>query len=300
MNYNKLKYFYEIAKIQNLSHASNLLYVSQSSLSKAISDLEKDLGVPLFVRTNRNLLLTDAGRELQRQIEPFFSREDDIRSAVRSAGQSSSGNLSAQLKAGFMAFDAAMGIMDLIKKFTQIYPSIRIQPCRYNKNELRILLRRHAIDLAIAIFSMDELSGNFSYKILSEYHFSIIVRKDHPLASRRSVALYELENEHFIMHGHSQNSSEYTNALAWCKRNGFYPQIVGEYDYVETVLMMVQTGMGIALLSDAAPIGNMTGLVNVPLENSPVLFGGVFWHPEQNGQACRLFAEMLLTKQNPS
>ena len=295
MNYNKLKYFYEIAKIQNLSHASNVLFVSQSSLSKTIADLEKDFGTALFTRTNRNLVLTNAGKELQRQIEPFFSKENDIYNAVRAAGQLSSENISATLDVGFMTFDATLKLSDFIHTFTKEYPAIQIHPYRYNKNELMLRLKRHSLDLAFVIFSMDELSGDFPYKTIAEYHMSIIAREDHPLSNRYSVSLSELKNENFIMHGHDNNSNEYTNAIAWCKRNGFYPKIIGEYDYVETVLMLVQSGMGISLLSDAAPISNMKGLVNIPLENSPVLYGGIFWNPHRNEKAIHLFMESFLS-----
>ena len=125
MNYNKLKYFYEIAKIQNLSRASELLYVSQSSLSKTIADLEKDFGTQLFIRTNRNLVLTEAGKELQRQLESFFSNEQTLYAKVRQAAVPTGANLSAKLHIGFMAFDHGLFVPDTIKAFHQKYPAIR-------------------------------------------------------------------------------------------------------------------------------------------------------------------------------
>ena len=292
MNYNKLKYFYEVSKILNLSHASNLLFISQSSLSKAISDLEQDFGTPLFLRTNRNLILTNAGMELQRQIDPFFAKEEELYQAVRAAGQSPE-KLSAQLNLGFMFFALTSGFSDLVRQFMALYPAIQIHEYRYNKRELLQRLHRRSLDGGFAIFSMDELSSDLSYKILAEYHMSIIVRGDHPFAGRASVSLSELKKEAFIMHGHSKSSNEYANAIAWCQRNGFYPNIIGEYDYVETVLLMVKNGMGIALLSDAAPIGNIQGLINVPLENAPVLYGGFFWVQNQNETAVKLFLDFF-------
>lgn len=289
MNYNKLKYFYEISKILNLSHASEILFVSQSSLSKAISDLEKEFETPLFIRTNRNLILTPAGAELQKQLEPLFSKEQDIYVSVRNANLNNPEIIAAKLRIGFLTFQLSMHLPDFIRSFSKTYSSIEVLQYRLNKNELLKKLKKQTLDLALIIFSMDELSPQYSYKILSEHHLSIIMRRDHPFAGRTSVSLAELKNEDFIMHGHAKTSNEYGNAITWFQRNGFYPHIVAEFDYVETVLMMVQAGMGISILSDAAPIQDLPGLVSVPLDNAPILYGGFFWNKESKSDAVTLF-----------
>lgn len=294
MNYNKLRYFYEIAKIQNLSHASEILFVSQSSLSKTISDLEKEFETPLFIRTNRNLKLTAAGRELYHQIDSLFSKEQEIVAAVRNANQTNLEIISAELNIGFMALRISMRFPDFIYRFLATHPSIKITQYRLNKNELLKRLNRQTLDLGLLIFSMDELAPQYKYQIISEHHLSIIMRKNHPLAGRTSVSLFELKSENFIMHGHTKLSNEYDNAIAWFQRNGFYPHIVAEFDYVEVVLMMVQAGMGIAILSDAAPIMDLPDLVSIPLNNAPVLYTGLFWNKENKSSAMELFTDTFI------
>lgn len=291
MNYNKLKYFYEIAKIQNLSRASELLYVSQSSLSKTIADLEKDFGTQLFVRTNRNLILTEAGKELQRQLESFFSNEQAMYAKVRQAALPTGENLSAKLNIGFMAFDHGLLVPDIVKKFNQTYPSIQIDAKRYNKKEMFKKLDNQTLDMIWAIFSMDELNGEQEYKILDEHHFSIIARDDHPMANRSSISITELQSESFIAHGHRKNSNEYAYYFDWCNRCGVQPNIVAEYDYVESVMLMVQAGAGIAILSDAAPTHAFKNLVSIPLNNAPILYSGVFWRKDNGNKAIPLFTQ---------
>lgn len=291
MNYNKLKYFYEIAKIQNLSRASELLYVSQSSLSKTIADLEQDFGTQLFVRTNRSLVLTEAGKELQRQLESFFSNEQTIYAKVRQAAVPAGENLSAKLNIGFMAFNYGLFVPDAIKAFHQKYPSVQIDAKRYNKKELFKRLDNQTLDMIWAVFSMDELSNEHDYKILDEHHFTIIARDDHPLANRSSISITELQNEVFIAHGHRKNSNEYAYYFDWCNRCGVQPNIVAEYDYVESVMLMVQSGAGIAILSDAAPIDAFKNLVSIPLQNAPILYSGIFWRRDNPSKAIPLFVE---------
>ena len=59
MEIRTLKYFLAIAREENMTNAANLLHVSQSALSRQMSDLEEELGTQLFIRHNRKMLLTD-------------------------------------------------------------------------------------------------------------------------------------------------------------------------------------------------------------------------------------------------
>ncbi len=293
MNYNKLKYFYEIARIRNISHAAEVLYISQSSLSKAISDLEQDLGTPLFIRTNRNLILTDAGTELLRRIEPFYSSEDDLYSDIREIGHRESGTTNESFSIGFMNFSATLHICDKAKEFSKQFPNIQISSTRDNKLALISKLKKEQLDAALVIFTMDEIPEGLSYEIFAEYHFSAVMRSDHRFAGRSILSLPELKKESFVMHGHPDSSREYNYVLSLCNRNGFQPEITGCFDYVETVLMMIQSGMGISLLSDAAPIQNLSGLVSIPIENAPVLYGGIFHQQKTMPASLSAFLETL-------
>lgn len=291
MNYNKLKYFFEIAKTQNISRASELLYISQSSLSKAILDLEEEFGTPLFIRAYHKLILTEAGKELQKQLEPFFSNEQTMINRVKAVGISKEAPLSGSLSLGFMAFDHGLKVPEVCKNFQNLHPAIQIRYQRFNKKELFKKLENKTLDLVWAIFSMDELSDTMAYRILDEHHFSIIARTGHSMANRASVAITELQNEKFIAHGHRKNSNEYAYYFDWCARCGIQPNIVDEYDYVESVLLMIQSGAGIAILSDAAPIDAFKNLVSIPLDNAPVLYSGMFWKKDNPNKTLPLFAE---------
>lgn len=293
MNYNKLKYFYEIAKTQNISRTAELLYVSQSSLSKAILDLEEEFGTPLFVRAYHRLVLTEAGKELQKQLDPFFSNEQAMVRKVKDAGSTKKEPLSGSLNLGFIAFDHGLKVPDVCKDFQSLHSAIRIRYQRFNKKELFKKLNNQTLDLVWAIFSMDELSDEMDYKILDEHHFSIIARSDHPMANRRSVSITELQTERFIAHGHRKNSNEFAYYFDWCARCGVQPDIVDEYDYVESVMLMVQSGAGIAILSDAAPIHAFNNLVSIPLDNAPVLYSGMFWLKENSNKAIPLFVDFF-------
>ena len=69
MEIRTLKYFLAIAREENMTNAANLLHVSQSALSRQMSDLEEELGTQLFIRHNRKMLLTDDGMHLRKRAE---------------------------------------------------------------------------------------------------------------------------------------------------------------------------------------------------------------------------------------
>ena len=300
MNYNKLKYFYEIAKIQNLSRASELLYVSQSSLSKAIADLEKDFGTPLFIRTNRNLVLTNAGIALQQQLENVFSKEQELYALVREASTPAENNLSGHINVGFMSFKESLELPEFIKSFQKDYPLITFSNLRYNKKEIWKKLEDQTLDVALVMCTIEELSPQFNYKILDQHHLSIVARKDHPLANRFSIDITELKNDSFLTHGHRKNSLEYLFAIGWAERSGFQPNIIAEYDYVEIVLLMIQAGSGVSILSDAAPIEHYKDLVNIPLNNAPVFYSAIFWNKNNPSKPLSLFLEKYFNRNTNS
>ena len=73
MEIRTLKYFLAIAREENMTNAANLLHVSQSALSRQMSDLEEELGTQLFIRHNRKMLLTDDGMHLRKRAEEITS-----------------------------------------------------------------------------------------------------------------------------------------------------------------------------------------------------------------------------------
>lgn len=290
INYNKLHYFYEISKIKNLSRASELLFVTQSSLSKTVKDLEFFFDTPLFVRTGRSLVLTPAGEALQKECARIFDDEEALILNVKTAAAMKR----QQIRFGYMLFNSFYWLPQQIQSFETQHPLIKIQMQRYQERELltQALLKQH-IDAALKIFTMNDIIPELGFKVLSEQHLSIIAPKDHPIASLPEVHLSDLRHERFIMLGNDISSSEYHFATDWCHKCGFTPKITHTHENVETVLLMVQSHAGISLLSEFAPIEHMDGLVSIPLANSPTIYSGLFWNKYALTAQIQCFIESL-------
>ena len=83
LNYHHLLYFWAVAKEGSLRHASELLHVSQPSISAQLKQLEESLGASLFTRTTRRLILTDTGQKVLEYAEEIFSLGQELLTAVR-------------------------------------------------------------------------------------------------------------------------------------------------------------------------------------------------------------------------
>ena len=231
MNYNKLRYFYEVSCTLNLTRAAQNLYISQPALSKHIADLERDFGVPLFIRTNRNLLLTQAGEVLRDECRRIFDGEENLYRKVRSAATPEASSLSL----AFMGIGAAYRIPDLLAQFHQRYPQISVQTKRLNWNLVYDAVESGACDVGLKLSSCETYPEHIARRVLRE------------------------------------------------------DRVAAVYPNVETVVMMVQAGAGVSLLSPFAPLQGLTGVVCIPLTEAPAISLDLLWRSDSPNEASRLF-----------
>lgn len=295
VNYNKLRYFYEVTKVMNLTKAGNRLYISQSSLSKAMKDLEIFFGTELFTRQGRALLLTPSGKALQKECKRLFDSENTMIQNVKKAAMTKQ----QQLHFGYMLFESYYKIPGLLRQFEQQQPQTQIISRRYpERNDLTQDLLSGKLDAALKIFTMDTIIPELDCHILQKQHLSIVCPDDHPISQKASVSLADLKNDDFIMLGNDDSSSEFHFVYNWCVQCGFIPRIVDSHENVETVLMMVQSGAGISLLSEFAPLRYVNHLKSIPLENAPAIYSGLFWNKQRLTPTLELMIQYLKEQLN--
>lgn len=288
MNYNKLYYYYIITESKNLFDASRKLCISQPALSKALRDLEEEFQVRLVEPAGRSMKLTFAGEVLRRECVNMFQNEASLIRNMQVAAASGK----TTLKFGYMLYKELFHLVPVIEQFNKSASSVRVESVPYiERTDLTTDLLSGKIDLALRMFTTDEILPDLNYRTLEETHLSIIAHNKHPLADKASLHLSKLKNEKFIFLGTGMHSSEYRYALEWCRRCGFEPDILCSFDCIGAVLLMVQSGCGISILSDFAPLEQMRDLVSIPLENAPLVYSGLFWRNEDNRPSIYQFLE---------
>jgi len=148
----QLRYFLAAVERGSVSGAAEACFVSQPSLSEQLRRLEQGLGVTLFVRTNRGLILTDAGRLLVPRAERAVAAARDAEEAVREAGAIVSGTVA------FGAFSTAHHPLfgAAIADFRQRHPGVRLRVVARNSSEIADAVRRGELEAGLVALPVDD------------------------------------------------------------------------------------------------------------------------------------------------
>ncbi|MDO4555884.1 MAG: LysR family transcriptional regulator, partial [Lachnospiraceae bacterium] len=191
----QLMYFREVAKTRHFTAAANNLYVAQSSLSYAIHELEKELGVPLFIRyNNKTITLSDYGQAFLPFVENALLSLDEGKNEIESLKSP----LYGKVKIAFFFSVALTTVPYLIHQFKTDNPDNHIKlnfEVYHNWTDLRDFLLRGRCDLVI---SCNELSSNIESRQFATQKIILIVPRWHPLAKKDFVTIEDIRNETII------------------------------------------------------------------------------------------------------
>jgi DNA-binding transcriptional LysR family regulator len=184
-----LRYFIALAEELNFSHAATRLRMAQPPLSVAIRQLEQELGAELFVRTSREVRLTEAGATLLEGARRTLAEADAAMAATRRVAGGELGTLRVGYKwsAGFETLPT------LGRVFKRRRPDVELVAEEMRPRRMKTTLRSGAIDVALALYP--EIADDLSYHAVRSEPVVAVLSSSHPLAGRESIRLEELANE---------------------------------------------------------------------------------------------------------
>jgi DNA-binding transcriptional LysR family regulator len=237
MNLLQLKYFQKVAEIEHMTRAANELNIAQPSLSKVITHLEEELGVPLFDRVGRQIRLNQYGKAFLFQIEKVFVNLEDAKTQLRDM----QGMEEQIIK---MSFNNMYPFAKLIKEFTNLHPKTKFHQTIGSFSESRKQLLTGKIDLCI---SSPPLTGEDIECIpLIVEEIFLVVPRGHRFADRDSINLIETSGESFISLKEGFGIRDITDN--YCRQAGFIPNIVFESQAAINILDLINANLGIAFL----------------------------------------------------
>lgn len=242
MDIKQIEYFVSIADTGSFSQAAEELYISQSSLSKAIIAMEKELDVKLFDRNKRRIALTDAGKV-------FFTHalklKENYRSMLVDLGEYKKTTPSLVLAA--IPVIAQYGITSYVAKFKKTYPHINFTLEEREASVVWPGLSQHKYDLAFARdYNIDP--SVFSYFPLLTDKLTVAVSCDHRFAKRKSISLTELSDENFIMF--NKGTLIHELSMNACRLAGLEPRVFYATLRAASIIGMVASNSGIALIME--------------------------------------------------
>jgi len=241
MEINYYKEFVKLAETSSFMEAANLLYISQSSLSKHIKRMEIELGVPLFDRNTRKVKISKYGQLLL----PYAQRIAEIQENYTYALQSSLEEDRQILNLGSIPDLAQYNITDILVKFKKDFPQSEINVYQANSDELKEYLRQRKCELAFIRIS-DELDDDLIGLPYAEDNLVALLPVDHPLAGENLIPLEMLSDEDFLLM--DKGSRMFRNSIKACQSSGFEPKITYTDQKMGNLIDMVKKGMGVSLL----------------------------------------------------
>lgn len=244
MDMRQLRYFIAVAEHLNFTEAAKSLFVAQSAVSQQISDLEEKIGVKLFIRNKRSVRLTNSGKVLLKEAINLVNKSAEVIEKTRQAELGIIGGLSI----GFLGYTERNFLPGLIRQFKKNYPKIDLQLNQYNHGMLIDALNNDDLDIVFTLsFGIDNIGGLEKKSIINE-SISVVMHNEHPLANKESINISELANERFITISRHESPQGFNKTLLMCANSGFTPNIVTQPRLLSTVLLLVDAGMGIAIL----------------------------------------------------
>lgn len=290
MNLRQLRYFIAVAEHLNFTEAAKQLYIAQSAISQQIADLEKKLGVQLFTRNKRSVQLTNAGKVLQKEAIIILNRAEE---AIKRTKQAELGIVVA-LSIGFLGYTEKIFMPYLIRCFGNNYPEIDLHLDQYNHGMLIELLENNELDIGFTLdFAVEKIDG-FERKNIFTEKLSIVMSHDHPLAEKTSLKISDLTNENFIVLNKKESPQGFNKTLLICGNNGFSPNIVSEPRLLSTILLLVDSGMGIALLPESLKNNSSRTLRFIDIEGEDYQYKLIVtWKKNNSNPAIPLFLNEL-------
>ena len=257
MEINKLRTFVDLAKTLSFSETAENLYISQSTISKQIKGLEKELGQKLFERNNKNVTLSDYGKLILPNAKKIVLLSDWI-----SKETSEFKNNSGQIRLGIIPTFANYDIFKQTMNYQKLRPDINLALQEIETNQLVNTLKQKQVDVAFIRTLMPE-------KL--DFEKIIIAQESFTLANRRKIELADLKDENFIML--AKNSLLYETVINLCQKAGFEPKISFVSDRMSSIFQMVKSNQGVAILMHPQTKNSELSFVSLePTSTNTLLF----------------------------
>lgn len=240
MNTSYVHEFITLAEIKNYLESADVLFLSQSTLSRHIQNLEKDLGVPLFIRTTRKVILSDYGEAFLPYAKKIVQMEQEgIQTIQKRKGSKDT------LTIGSVPIMTQYNISGILAQFQQKHPNISMVIIENGLEALKDSLKLGECDFIFAQEKKKKHDEFIHVPYVSD-RLVLMLPKEHPLANRPSVSIEQLKSESFLML--PENTLVNHLFMGLCSSAKFVPRISITVRTGDSAVDLVSKGMGITTL----------------------------------------------------
>lgn len=242
MNTHQLKCFITLTQTLNFSEAARQYGITQPAFSHVIMQLEKQLGVTLFVRNKKQVALSEAGQIFLPNALKMIHIADQAKFQVQHLRIEKSSRISILAQAS-----SSKILMECLSVFLQRHPQVFVDVSFISCGDVMSEPCMTKYDLYFVSRAMVPAGAKFELLLSGVDHLCVAFPKDHPMAND-TLDFKALAAEKFIMYSKADAPLLYNAVQHICETRGITPNVICQYNRVESVLLSVSAGIGVAIV----------------------------------------------------
>ncbi|RYD84651.1 MAG: LysR family transcriptional regulator [Verrucomicrobiaceae bacterium] len=288
MDLRLLRYFQAVAEELSFSRAAERLRVAQPALSRAVQELEADLGTVLFDRNRRSVRLTSAGKVLLKEASILFERWAEATQRVRRTGTGEEG----ELRLGYIGPPTEPFLGRLLREYRQRYPRVSLHLEERTPERVWEMVAKGRLSAALTRPVSTAKPLGLKTVLLRDERLGAVFPAAHPLAERRSITWKNLADEPLIVLARREGVGLHDAVLDGCRQAGFLPRVAHTPSLIGTVLTYVEAGEGVGVATEGivTPSRQLRFVLLKPTMSVPLV---LVWHEDEDTPPVQRFRELV-------
>jgi LysR family cys regulon transcriptional activator len=247
MNLHQFRFVREAVRQNfNLTEAAKALFTSQPGVSKAIIELEEELGIDIFTRHGKRIRgLTEPGRQVLNSVETILQEIEGLKRIGKEFAAQDSGSFTIATT----HTQARYSLPPVVQSFSQKFPKVRLSLLQGNPKQVADMVLHGQADLAIATEAIADIDGLVSLPCFQWEHM-VVVPHEHPLARLKEITLEDIAAYPLVTYDAAfAGRNKIDQAFA---RRGLKPDVVLEAIDADVIKTYVELGMGAGVIAGLA------------------------------------------------
>ncbi len=292
MELRHLRYFVAVAQELSFTGAARKLHLAQPSLTRQIHNLEEELGVRLFDRGRKQILLTEEGRRFLVDSQRLLALSLESVKAVQQLNRGEP----TQLNIGY-AFKFQRDLLpSTLRTFYQTHPGTAVNLFYMPPAEQLRALETRKLDLGFIGIRPSAASQNMAgldWECVARDDVVVVLPSDHSLAKQSKIKITDLKSLFFV----AMSEETHPGARSWlsglCQRAGFAPRILQDVELESGMMTFVAEGLGVTLARKQIENLPHPGVVFRPLTSAAKAEYWIAWHRENHTKVLRAYIEVV-------
>ncbi|MED4019165.1 LysR family transcriptional regulator [Sutcliffiella cohnii] len=266
MDIKRLKYFIAIAEAKNITAAATRLHMSQPPLSMQLKQLENELGVKLFERSGKSMVLTDKGKVLYQRALQLVNSVEEIKNELRETDEGKRGVLAVGINTLSLS-----GFSEVLKTFHEKHPKVSLKIVQNDSFYLAEMIKTRAIELAFVRLPL-EYRGLTYHHLKNEPFFFVTNKKIH------TISLEKISNTPLIIPS-TEGLGIYSTILEAFTRQNLQLNKIAECSDMNTLMDLVNGGIGATIVPKSVlDVYKDKALYSIPIDNADLKSSlGAIW-----------------------